>query len=102
MVLVMVIGVAVAERSGLVGAALRGVLSVASPRLLTPLVVVASLAGHLLSDGALIIVAPLAGALFSVAGRHPLAGIIAGFAPMFGAMFAISCRCSWGWASRPN
>jgi aminobenzoyl-glutamate transport protein len=88
MVLVMVIGVAVAERSGLVGGALRGVLSVASPRLLTPLVAVAALAGHLMSDGALIIVVPLAGALFYVAGRHPLAGIIAGFAPMSGAMFA--------------
>ncbi len=32
MVLVMVIGVGVAERSGLVGGALRGVLAVASPR----------------------------------------------------------------------
>ena len=88
MVLVMVIGVAVAERSGLVGGALRGVLSAASPRLLTPLVAVAALAGHLMSDGALIIVVPLAGALFYVAGRHPLAGILAGFAPMSGAMFA--------------
>ena len=88
MVLVMVIGVAVAERSGLVGGALRGVLSVAPPRLLTPLVAVAALAGHLMADGAIIIVVPLAGALFYVAGRHPLAGILAGFAPMSGAMFA--------------
>jgi len=88
MVLVMVIGVAVAERSGLVGAALRGILSLASPRLLTPLVAVAAIAGHVMSDGAIIIVVPLAGALFYVAGRHPLAGILAGFAPMAGAMFA--------------
>jgi aminobenzoyl-glutamate transport protein len=88
MVLVMVIGVAVAERSGLVGGALRGVLSVAPPRLLTPLVAVAALAGHLMADGAIIIVVPLAGALFYVAGRHPLAGILAGFAPLSGAMFA--------------
>jgi aminobenzoyl-glutamate transport protein len=88
MVLVMVIGVAVAERSGLVGAALRGILSAASPRLLTPLVGVAALAGHVMSDGALIIIVPLGGALFYVAGRHPLAGIIAAFAPMSGALFA--------------
>jgi aminobenzoyl-glutamate transport protein len=88
MVLVMVIGVAVAERSGLVGGALRGVMSVAPPRLLTPLVTVAALAAHVMSDGALIIVVPLAGALFFVAGRHPLAGILAGFAPLSGAMFA--------------
>ncbi|HSP92269.1 MAG TPA: AbgT family transporter, partial [Vicinamibacterales bacterium] len=76
MVLVMVIGVAVAERSGLVGGALRGMLSVASPRLLTPLVAVAALVGHLMADGAIIIVVPLAGSLFYVAGRHPLAGIL--------------------------
>lgn len=88
MVLVMVIGVGVAERSGLVGGALRGVLSIAPQRLLTPLVAVAALASHLMSDGALIIVVPLAGALFYVAGRHPLAGILAGFAPLSGAMFA--------------
>jgi aminobenzoyl-glutamate transport protein len=31
---------------------------------------------------------PLGGALFYVAGRHPLAGIVAAFAPLFGAMFA--------------
>jgi aminobenzoyl-glutamate transport protein len=86
-VLVMVIGVAVAERSGLVGGALRGVLSVASPRLLTPLVALAALVGHVMSDGALIIIVPLGGALFYVAGRHPLAGIIAAFAPLSGAMF---------------
>lgn len=88
MVLVMVIGVAVAERSGLVGGALRGVLSVAPAGLLTPLVVVAALASHVMSDGAVIIVVPLAGALFFVAGRHPLAGILAGFTPLSGAMFA--------------
>jgi aminobenzoyl-glutamate transport protein len=88
MVLVMVIGVGVAERSGLVGGALRGVLAVASPRLLTPLVGVAAILGHLLADSATVIILPMGGALFYVAGRHPLAGIVAGFAPNFGAMLA--------------
>jgi aminobenzoyl-glutamate transport protein len=88
MVLVMVIGVGVAERSGLVGGALRGVLAVASPRLLTPLVGSAAILGHLLADSATVIILPMGGALFYVAGRHPLAGIVAGFAPNFGAMLA--------------
>jgi aminobenzoyl-glutamate transport protein len=88
MVLVMVIGVGVAERSGLVGGVLRGVLTVASPKLLTPLVGVAAILGHLLSDSAAVIILPMGGALFYVAGRHPLAGIVAGFAPNFGAMLA--------------
>jgi aminobenzoyl-glutamate transport protein len=88
MVLVMVIGVGVAERSGLVGGSLRGVLAVASPRLLTPLVGIAAIFGHLLSDSAAVIILPMGGALFYVAGRHPLAGIVAGLAPNFGAMVA--------------
>ena len=88
MVLVMAIGVGIAERSGLVGAALRGVLAIAPPRLLTPLVAVASVVAHVLSDSATVILLPLAGALFFVAGRHPLAGIVAAFAPLFGALFA--------------
>jgi len=88
MVLVMVIGVGVAERSGLVAGVLRGVLAVASPRLLTPLVAIAAILGHLLSDSATVLILPMGGALFYVAGRHPLAGIVAGFAPNFGALFA--------------
>jgi aminobenzoyl-glutamate transport protein len=88
MVLVMVIGVGVAERSGLVGAALRGVLAVASPRLLTPLIVFSAIVAHLLVDSAVVIVLPLSGALFYVAKRHPLAGIVAAFGGLAGAMFA--------------
>ena len=88
MVLVMVIGVGVAERSGFVGGVLRGLLAVAPARLLTPLVVTAAIAAHVLSDSALVLLLPLAGALFFVAGRHPLAGIIATFAALSGVMFA--------------
>lgn len=88
MVLIMVIGVAVAERSGLVGGALRSVLSIAPPQLLTPLLAAAALVSHVMADGAIIIVVPLGGTLFYLAGRHPLAGILATFAPMSGALFA--------------
>ena len=88
MVLVMVIGVGVAERAGLVGGILRGVLAVASPRLLTPLIVAAAILAHVLADSAVIVVIPLAGALFFVAGRHPLAGIVAAFGALYGVMFA--------------
>jgi aminobenzoyl-glutamate transport protein len=88
LVLVMALGVGIAERSGLVGAVLRGILAVAPGRLLTPLVVVASLMGHLLADSATVILVPLGGALFYVAGRHPILGIVAAFAPLFGTLFA--------------
>ncbi|MGI8671847.1 MAG: AbgT family transporter [Luteitalea sp.] len=88
MVLVMVLGVGVAERSGLLGAALRGVLAIAPPRLLTPLLVLAGILAHVLSDSAVVVVLPLGAALFYVAGRHPLLGIVATLAPLMGLMFA--------------
>jgi len=88
MVLVMVLGVGLAERSGLLAAALRGVLAIAPVRLLTPLVVLASILAHVLSDSSLVIVLPLGAALFYVAGRHPLLGIVATFAPLSGVLFA--------------
>ena len=71
MVLVMVLGVGVAERSGLLGAALRGVLTVAAPRLLTPLLVVAAILAHVLSDSAVVVVLPLGAALSSWPGGIP-------------------------------
>ncbi len=88
MVLVMVLGVGLAERSGLLAAALRGILAIAPTRLLTPLVVLASVLAHVLSDSSLVIVLPLGAALFYVAGRHPLLGIVATFAPLSGVLFA--------------
>ena len=88
MVLVMVLGVGVAERSGLLGAALRGVLAIAPARLLTPLLIVSSILAHVLSDSAVIVVLPLGAALFYVAGRHPLVGIVATLAPLMGLLFA--------------
>lgn len=87
-VLVMVLGVGVAECSGLVGSALRGVLAVAPSGLLVPLVAASSIAAHALGDSAVVLVVPLGGALFYVAGRHPVAGIIASFAPNLGVLFA--------------
>ena len=50
--------------------------------------VTTAIAAHVLSDSAVVLLLPLAGALFYVAGRHPLAGIVAAFAPLFGVMFA--------------
>ena len=56
--------------------------------LLTPLVVLVAILSHVLSDSALVVVLPLGAALFYVAGRHPLLGIVATFAPLSGLMFA--------------
>jgi aminobenzoyl-glutamate transport protein len=79
-VLVMVLGVGIAEHSGLVGAALRQLMVVTPRRLLTPLAAFAGILGHAMGDAGLIVLAPLAGAMFYANGRHPLAGIVTVFA----------------------
>ena len=56
--------------------------------MLTPLLVVAAILAHVLSDSAVVVVLPLGAALFFVAGRHPLLGIVATLAPLMGVLFA--------------
>jgi aminobenzoyl-glutamate transport protein len=87
-VLVMVLGVGVAEHSGLVGAALESLMKVTPVSLLTPIVAVATILGHAMGDAGLLLLAPLAGAMFYACGRHPLCGIITVFAVDGGAFVA--------------
>jgi aminobenzoyl-glutamate transport protein len=87
-VLVALLGVGVAERSGLIHAALRGMLSLTSRRLLTPLVLLVGILSHVAADAGYVLVIPLGGVIFQAAGRHPLAGIAAAFAGVSGGFSA--------------
>lgn len=78
-VLVMALGVGVAEHSGLLAAALQRILHFAPAQFLTPMVVAATVLGAIAGDATLLVMAPLGGAAFYAAGRHPLAGVMAGF-----------------------
>lgn len=87
-VLVMVLGVGIAEHSGLVGAGLKGMLDLAPRRLLTPMLAVVSIASHTVADAAMVAVVPLGGTLYYAAGRHPLAGLVTAFCGIGGAFAA--------------
>jgi len=83
-VLVALIGIGVAEHSGLIGAALRK-LVLASPRkLLTPIVVFAGVMSNMASEIGYVLLIPLAGLIFKSAGRHPIVGMAAAFAGVSG------------------
>jgi aminobenzoyl-glutamate transport protein len=84
LVLTVILGTAVAERTGLFSAAIRGSLVNAPRALLTPLVVVTGMVSHHASDAAYVVVIPLAAVVFASVGRHPLAGLAAGFAAVSG------------------
>ena len=79
-VLVAMLGVGVAERSGLVGVGLSSFVRHVSRPLLTPAVVFAGVMSSIAADAGYVVLVPLAGVLFAAAGRHPIAGIAAAFA----------------------
>ena len=83
-VLVAVMGIGVAEHSGLLKASISAAISKASPRLLTFLVVFAGVLSSLAADTGYVVLVPLAGVVFATAGRNPIAGIAAAFAGVSG------------------
>ncbi len=87
-VLVAMLGIAVAEGSGLISAALRAVVLSAPRRLLTFVVVFAGVMSHMASDVGYVLVIPLGAMIFLAVGRHPLAGLAAAFAGVSGGFSA--------------
>ncbi|MEM7124246.1 MAG: AbgT family transporter, partial [Pseudomonadota bacterium] len=87
-VLVVMLGAGVAERTGLLGTAMRAGVRNAPKLFLTPVVVAAGMLGNLALDAAYVVMIPLAGVLFAAAGRHPIAGIAATFAGVSGGFTA--------------
>ncbi len=83
-VITIIYGASVAERSGLFTAAIRAALLNAPKAILTPVIVITGLVSHHASDAAYVVVIPLAAVVFAAMGRHPLAGLAAGFAAVSG------------------
>lgn len=87
-VLVVLIGVGVAERTGLIGALLRALVLAVPRRAVTATVVFAGILSNLAADAGYVILTPLAAMLFAALGRHPVAGVAAVFAGIGGGFSA--------------
>ncbi|MBW3550898.1 MAG: AbgT family transporter [Proteobacteria bacterium] len=83
-VLVSLIGIGVAEHSGLIGAALRQLVLAAPRFLLTPVMVFAGVMSNMASEIGYVLLVPLAGLVFLAARRHPILGMAAAFAGVSG------------------
>ncbi|WP_277630792.1 AbgT family transporter [Atopococcus tabaci] len=79
-VLVAMLGVGVAEWSGLIGSALKKMITKVPARLLTAVVVFAGIISNIASDAGYVVVIPLGAIVFASAGRHPIAGLASAFA----------------------
>jgi aminobenzoyl-glutamate transport protein len=83
-VLVALLGIGVAEASGLLDALLRRLVLAAPRRLLTAAVVFSGVISNVGSEIGYVLLVPLAAKIFQAAGRHPLAGLAAAFAGVSG------------------
>lgn len=93
LVLVAMVGIGVAEGSGLLAVLIRALVIKAPRRLITAAVVLAGIVSHVASEAGYVILIPLGAAIFLALGRHPLAGLAAAFAGVsagFGANFLIA------------
>ncbi|MEA3275577.1 MAG: AbgT family transporter [Pseudomonadota bacterium] len=77
LVLVGLLGIGVAERSGLLPVLLKRLIGAAPDALLVPATVFVGILSSLALDAGYVVLPPLAAALFLAAGRSPLAGIAA-------------------------
>jgi aminobenzoyl-glutamate transport protein len=78
--LIAMLGAGAAEGVGMMGALIRKLVASSPKALLTFFIVVVGAASSIASDAGYLILVPLAAAAFLAVGRHPIAGMAAGFA----------------------
>lgn len=87
-VIVAMLGVGIAEWTGLIEATLKRLVSNVPAFLLSTFVVFAGIMSNIASDVGYVVIVPLGAILFAGAGRHPIAGLAAAFAGVSGGFSA--------------
>jgi len=87
-VLVAMLGIGIAEQSGLINAVIRMLVLNSHRHLLTFVIVFAGILSNVASDVGYILLIPLAGVIFLAVGRHPIVGMAAAFAGVSGGFSA--------------
>lgn len=87
-VMVAMLGIGIAESSGLIGAGIRLLVLSAPRKLLTFILVFAGVLSNTASDIGYVLLIPLAGIIFLAVGRHPIVGMAAAFAGVSGGFSA--------------
>lgn len=92
-ILIVMIGVGLAEASGLIAALIRKLVAVSSVGALTYIIAGLGVVSSIASDAGYLVLIPLGAVAFMSVGRHPLAGIAVAFAGVaggFGVNFLIT------------
>jgi aminobenzoyl-glutamate transport protein len=80
LVLTMMLGIGLAQKVGLLESAIKFTILKAHKSIVTYAVFFVGILGNVASDAAFVIIPPLAAVIFHSLGRHPIAGLAAGFA----------------------
>jgi len=88
-IIVAMLGVGVAEESGLIAALIRKLVIVAPPKALTYILVFIGVISSIAADAGYLVLIPLAAAAFLSVGRNPLVGLAASFAGV-AAVFSVN------------
>ncbi len=87
-ILIAMLGVGVADKSGLIDASIKRTVMGVPKWAITPVVVFAGIMSNLAADAGYVVLIPLGAIIFMGFGRHPLAGIAAAFAGVSGGFSA--------------
>lgn len=88
LVLVVMLGIGVAERTGLIETALKAFLGGIPGWLVTAAIVLAGILSSVAVDAGYVVLIPLGAVIFHGMGRHPIAGLAASFAGVSGGFSA--------------
>lgn len=79
LVLVMLMGVSIAEGAGLITAVMRAVALAVPERLIVPVLFGLAACGNIGSDAGVVVIPPLAAAIFRQLGKNPITGLLVGY-----------------------
>jgi aminobenzoyl-glutamate transport protein len=83
-VLVMILGVGLAEQAGLFSALIRQLVQMTPAPLITFMISIASICANIASDAGIVIAPAIGAAVFLASGRHPIAGVCVGYVSAYG------------------
>lgn len=88
LVVVMMMGVTVAEKAGLISALMKKLVLGAPDYLVTFIVALVGVCANIASDAGIVFAPAIGGSVFFALGRHPIAGILAGYVAAYGGFSA--------------
>ncbi|RNF39770.1 AbgT family transporter [Planococcus salinus] len=88
LVLVVMLGVGVAESSGLITTFMKTTILAAPKKIILPTIVLVAMLGNAAADAAMVVLPPIVAMIFIALGRHPIAGLAAAYASVAGGFSA--------------